>query len=130
MKGLGSAIVVYEHYNARKYPTAAKWCDLLVEQAKVTPKQLVCKGAATRGNTARCHYAMNPDCEPNSPPDAVLLFETKGGWNQYGGPEILTTENHEGKGCNVLFNDGHVRFVPSDELSLLRWNAGEPNNVK
>lgn len=25
------------------------------------------------------HYAMNPNCEPNSPPDTVLLFETKPG---------------------------------------------------
>jgi prepilin-type processing-associated H-X9-DG protein len=71
----------------------------------------------------RCHYALNPNCGPNSPGDVVLLFETTGGWNQYGGPEILTTENHGGKGCNVLFNDGSVRFVDADELTKLKWRA-------
>jgi prepilin-type processing-associated H-X9-DG protein len=57
--------------------------------------------------------------------DVVLLFETKGSWNQYGGPEILTTENHGGKGCNVLFNDGSVRFVKTEELGMLRWRVEE-----
>jgi hypothetical protein len=38
----------------------------------------------------------------------VLLFETKGGWNQYGGPELLSTKNHKGDGCHVLINDSHV----------------------
>jgi prepilin-type processing-associated H-X9-DG protein len=51
----------------------------------------------------------------------VLLFETNGGWNKFGGPEILTTENHYGKGSNILFNDGHVRFV-SHEFDKLKWD--------
>ena len=55
----------------------------------------------------------------------VLLFETKDGWNQLGGPEILTTENHEGKGCNILLNDGTARFVKTDELSKLKWKVEE-----
>jgi len=55
----------------------------------------------------------------------VLLFETKGGWNQFGGPEILTTENHKGKGCNILFNDGSVEFVKPERLGELKWEAEE-----
>ena len=65
------------------------------------------------------HYAMNPNCLPNSPPDIVLLFETEGGWNQSGGLELLTTQNYKGKGCNILFNDGHVEFVKTSELDKL-----------
>ena len=42
-------------------------------------------------------------------------------WNQVGGPEILTTENHKGKGCNVLFADGFVRFVKTKNLGKLKW---------
>ena len=68
-----------------------------------------------------CHYAINPNCKQSSPKDIVLLFETKGGWNQYGGPEILTFENHEGKGCNVLFNDGHTEFVTPELIGELKW---------
>jgi prepilin-type processing-associated H-X9-DG protein len=42
-------------------------------------------------------------------------------WNQLGGPEILTTENHKGKGCNVLFADGSVKFVKTQNLGNLKW---------
>jgi len=76
----------------------------------------------------RCHYAMNPNCEPKSPSDMVLLFETKDGWNQFGGPEILTLENHNGKGCNVLFNDRHVEFVKIEQLGQLKWKVEEKDS--
>lgn len=46
-------------------------------------------------------------------------------WNQVGGPEILTTENHNGKGCNVLFNDGRVEFIKTKHLDKLKWEAEE-----
>lgn len=46
-------------------------------------------------------------------------------WNQVGGPELLTTENHKGKGCNVLFNDIHVDFVKTENLGQLKWKAEE-----
>jgi hypothetical protein len=121
LRGLGSAIKIYASEFDDQYPTPDKWCDLLADYARVTAKQFVCKGAAIHDSNARCHYAMNLNCEPNSPPDMVLLFETNGGWNQSGGPEILTTENHGGKGCNVFFSDCSVRFVPTEELRQLKW---------
>ena len=67
------------------------------------------------------HYAINPNCEPNSPDDVVLLFDTKGGWNQSGGFELLAPENHKDKGCNILFNDGTVKFVKKKNFDRLRW---------
>jgi hypothetical protein len=68
------------------------------------------------------HYAMNPNCEPNSPADTVLLFEAKAGWNQHGGPEIFTFDHHEPKGGCVLLNDGTVKFIRTkEELQQLRW---------
>ena len=42
-------------------------------------------------------------------------------WNQVGGPEILTTENHKGEGCNIGFADGHCSFVKTGDLDTLRW---------
>jgi hypothetical protein len=69
-----------------------------------------------------CHYAMNPHCEPNSPPDTVLLFETNAGWNQYGGPELFTFNNHDPQGGCALLNDGNVWFIRTqEELRQLRW---------
>jgi hypothetical protein len=65
---------------------------------------------------------MNRDCEPTSPGDTVLLFETTAGWNQHGGPELFTFDNHDPKGGCVLLNDGTVKFVRTkEELAQLRW---------
>jgi hypothetical protein len=70
----------------------------------------------------KCHYAMNPHCEPNSPPDTVLLFETEDGWNQHGGPELFTFDHHEPRGGCVLLNDGTSIFIRTEEeLKQLRW---------
>jgi hypothetical protein len=70
------------------------------------------------------HFAFNPNAEPNSPGDVVLLFSTKGGWNQFGGPEIFSSDNYKEIGCvggYVLFNNGDVRFVKPSEVSKLNW---------
>jgi hypothetical protein len=68
------------------------------------------------------HYAMNPNCKPDSPADMVLLFETKAGWNQHGGPELFTFDNHNPCGGCVLLNDGTVKFIRTEEeLQSLRW---------
>ncbi len=40
-------------------------------------------------------YAMNPNCREDSPKDVVFLFESKPGWNQHGGPELFTFDNHD-----------------------------------
>lgn len=124
---LGKAIKVYSSGNEGKYPTADKWCDLLVKYSYAGDysNMFMCKGALESGDKGRCSYAMNPNCGPDSPNDVVLLFETKGGWNQFGGKELLTTENHKGDGCNVLFNDGDVKFVKPERLGELKWDVEE-----
>jgi len=125
LSGLGKAMAIYANDYDGKYPTADKWCDLLLQGDYVNEKQFVCRAARDSGDNERCHYAINPNCKPNSPPDLVLLFETKGSWNRFGGPEILTTENHGGKGCNILFNDGRVEFVETKDLGKLKWKVEE-----
>lgn len=70
----------------------------------------------------RSDYAMNPHCRKESPGDMVLLFETKAGWNQHGGPELFTFDNHDPKGGCVLLNSGTMKFIRTkDELLKLRW---------
>ena len=65
---------------------------------------------------------MNPNCKPDSPADMILLFETKDGWNQHGGPELFTFNNHDPKGGCVLLNDDTVKFIRTEEeLHQLRW---------
>jgi prepilin-type processing-associated H-X9-DG protein len=62
-------------------------------------------------------------------PSVVLLFECESGWNQNGGDELLSTKHHQGKGCNILFNDGHVKFISTDQFCKLRWgNEQKPQD--
>ena len=120
MSGLGKAMLVYSNDFDDKLPTSSKWCDLLIEHVEVTEKSLRCLGAPE----GPCNYALNKNVEglgASAPPDMVLLFETHPGWNQSGGPEILTTDNHRGDGCNILFIDSHVAFVKTEDLKRLRW---------
>jgi len=70
----------------------------------------------------RSHYAMNRACGPKSPRDVVLLFESRAGWNQCGGPELFTFDNHDPKGGCVMLNNGEVKFIRTEEeLKQLRW---------
>ncbi len=118
---LGKAILVYSNEFDGKYPTPDKWCYLLLQHTDVTYKRFQCYG----NRKEKCGYAINPNCDINSPPETVLLFDTKGGWNQYGGAEILSFDNHQGMGCNVLFNDQHVEFLGAEEVGDLNWGEKE-----
>jgi prepilin-type processing-associated H-X9-DG protein len=120
LKCLAKAALIYSCGDT-PYPAADKWCDILLEEMDVTEKEFVCPSAGE----GRCHYAINPSVSPHSNPRFVLLFETKGGWNQFGGPGLVTFENHEGKGCNILFNDLHVNFVKPNQLADLKWKGGQ-----
>ena len=136
---LGKAIRVYANEHGGRYPEPNQWCDLLMKHTDVQEKRFFCPGVRLRWRRqvlpwpipkkTRCHYAMNPNCRPDSPPDIVLLFETRGGWNQFGGPEILSMDNHGGFVCHILLNDGQVRIVKPSGLKKLKWKAGENENA-
>jgi len=52
----------------------------------------------------------------------VFLFESKPGWNQHGGPELFTFDNHDPRGGSVLLKDSTVKFIRTEEeLKQLRW---------
>ena len=108
------------------YPSPRNWCDAMealygwhTSEAYFSHmKAHVCPGVSEGRST----YAMNPNCVPDSPSDMVLLFEAKAGWNQHGGPELFTFDNHDPKGGCVLLNDGTVKFIRTkEELKQLRW---------
>ncbi len=109
---------------AMAYPSPEDWCNAMVKvfyEARVYPGMTGPHKCPSAGD-GRCHYAMNPHCEPDSASDMVLLFEAKAGWNQQGGAELFTFDNHEPRGGCVLLNDGTVRFIRTvEELHALRW---------
>jgi prepilin-type processing-associated H-X9-DG protein len=120
LKQLGVALLLYGEEHGGQYPTVEQWCDLLVTEfgEEESFKDTFHCPEAERGP---CNYAMNPSADPHGDGDVVLLFESKPGWNQFGGADLLTTENHGGKGCNILFVDGHVEFVKTEKLAGLKW---------
>lgn len=158
---LGKAMNMYAGENDGQYPTADKWCDLLVAGDYVAfrrPDPFACRRSGAI--EVESSFALNVNVAGRKPseigPDVVLLFETDFGvnplgrqgrvkdrqfpdwlfsvlrldrearvyklrWNQVGGPEILTTEYHDGEGCMVLFNNGRVDYVRTEQLGMLKW---------
>ncbi len=111
---------LYAEHNGERYPTPKEWCDLLRgELAEDCNDLYICPSKISSGE--RCSYVMNPNAEPNLSPGVVLLFEGSGGWNQVGGVELANVDNHDPKGCSVLFCDYSIRIVQSEKLDKLRW---------
>jgi hypothetical protein len=108
------------------YPAPNTWCDSMLQAyhrtAKMSEESIIRLQICPSAGYGKCHYAMNPNCKFDSPPDMVLLFETRAGWNQHGGPELFTFDNHDPRGGCVLLNDGTVKFIrTSVEIRQLRW---------
>lgn len=135
---ISRALLIYANDYDNQYPEPNQWCDLLLKDGYVKPEYLVCPSLIIRcpytgriilyrpsPRKVRCHFAMNPDCKMTSPSDTVLLFETEEGWNKFGGPELLTTQRHEGEGCNVLFRDNLTSFKRTQDLQKLKWKPDE-----
>jgi hypothetical protein len=121
---LGKALYAYAEDHNDMYPTE-NWCDLLLGGEYVAQDAFLCPG----GGKGRCHYAISKNVVGFKTSEirngTVLLFETKGGWNQLGGPEILSTENHFGEGCNIFFSGWHARFWNAARLTELKWKIQE-----
>jgi hypothetical protein len=131
---LGRAMLVYAHRNNGRYPDPNQWCDLLLKSGEaelehfVSPsfevrrrrgwRKLFSRPAPKRG---RCHFAMNPNCKLNSPPDTVMLFESEEGWNRFGGPELVTTRRHDGEWCAIVYNDTQQSGKRRECVGQLNW---------
>lgn len=115
---LGLAMSMYYAQHDREYPAPDEWCEELMKGGFAESRHFRCPGG---GGGRVCHYAMNSKARPYSRRRRVLLFETKGGWNQHGGPEMLGAENHGGRGCHIAFNNGDVEFVTVERFERLRW---------
>jgi hypothetical protein len=112
---------------AGSFPSAGEWCDTIVNTYRahgytVSIDEFLQHIRCPAIKQGKCNYALNPECRLDSPSETVLLFETKPGWNQHGGPELFTFDNHDPKGGCVLLNDGTVKFIRTkEELAQLCW---------
>ncbi len=108
------------------YQEPNQWCDTIMwnrdNSSYVSDEEMRDTFKCPAAGEGKSHYALNPNCKPDSPPDTVFLFETKAGWNQHGGPELFNFDNHDPKGGCVLLNNHKVKFIRTkEELQQLRW---------
>jgi len=117
----GEVMDLVENANPSKL---SEWCDVIGPRMlgfglPLTNSQ---GGLFESPGAKTSHFALNAHCTSGSPSGTVLLFESKPGWNQRGGPELFSTDNHEPTGGLILLNDGTMKFIRShDEVKKLRW---------
>ena len=121
LEGISIAIKLYAKENQGKLPLRPNWCDVLRDELFVTPKSFICPGAKNKSYS----YALNKNVIglDKIPDDVVVLFDSKLGWNQVGGPELLAPENHKGKGCNILFGNFEAKFIEKAKFGELKWGV-------
>lgn len=129
LSGLSTAMMVYRNDYDNKYPTPEQWCNLLMQEADVSPKSFQCP----EDPEGSFSYAINENVyKIESGSESLLmvvLFEAGLGCNGVGGPEqlILRHNWHGQPGCNIGFADGHAEFVSEDRIAGLQWTAnGQP----
>jgi hypothetical protein len=122
MKQLAIAVRMYSADHKNQFPPAATWCDALRSYAG-SDKPFQCP--AGKSNT-RCHYAFNAKLDGldvgKINPNTVLFFETEGGWNVSGGPELMLKQPRHSRVFVIDFADGHVEQLTVSKLDTLRWD--------
>jgi hypothetical protein len=132
LKAIHTAIVEYASKNGGKLPDADKWCDAI--------QSYLPKAENESNNGFRCpfdkskgeqisSYAMNSQISgypiDQLTKDTVFIFESKPGWNQAGGTEIMSYANHrylmQPNRCMMIFPDGLVEFDPQSQPRTFRW---------
>lgn len=120
MKQIGLGIRLYANDNGDKFPTANRWCDLVLNDVG-SPKVFVCPSAQ---DGQRCHYAFNAKLDGKKDgevdPQTVMIFETSPGWNKTGGKADLILRHR--RTYVVGMADGSVQQVSEAGLSRLRWD--------
>ena len=121
-KQLALAIRIYSGDNKDQFPPASTWCDAIKNEMG-TERILKCPGAKP-GN--RCDYAFNAKLSgldiSKVNPQTVMLFESDGGWNASGGPELMIGNARHGRMFVVAFADGSVQQLREAQLGTLRWD--------
>jgi hypothetical protein len=123
LKQVGLAARIYANDHENHLPPAANWCDALKDQL-CSYKTL--RDPSVTDPSERCHYAYNAKLSGRSEaevnPLTVMFFETKGGWNQHGGRELLLTSPRHPGVYVIGFADGSVQQVPAARVGTLRWD--------
>jgi len=119
-KQLALAIKIYAGDNNDHFPPAATWCDAI---GAGSGKIFKCPGA---NPDSRCDYAFNSKLdgmdESKVNPQTVMIFESDGGWNANGGPELMIGKPRHENIFVVALADGSVWQLRQSQLETLRWD--------
>jgi hypothetical protein len=136
MKQLTTGMRLYAAQHNGQFPPAATWCDALQLPAYTGGLANIFQ-CPSGDRSKRCHYAFNAKLSGIAAskinPKTVVLFETDGGWNLSGGPELILQQprhinplrvNDTGRTnvVNVALADDTVQHVPASGMAALRWN--------
>lgn len=99
-----------------KMPDAEKWCDVLSESSESSwylqgPKE----------EKSSCRMALNENIlnlKGDIPGDMIVAFQSKPGWNQTGGLELIETTTDR---FAALLGDGNVKVFRIKDAPFLRW---------
>ena len=120
---LALAVIHYSNNHTNYFPPSTTWCDA-IQSAGDTKQVFKCLAA---NSTSRCDYAFNSKLDGlelgKVNPQTVMLFESDGGWNANGGPELLPAKaRHKREFYVVAFVGGQVESVTQSQLNTLRWD--------
>jgi prepilin-type processing-associated H-X9-DG protein len=117
---LAFGLTMFSSAHTNHLPAATSWCNDL--QSYVDAETFRCGAGDPKKSS---HFAFNTNMTGidsrslTSPQTTVVIFESDGGWNMSGGPELAKVR-HEGK-LTVVFADGHAESVTPKRLQTLRW---------
>jgi hypothetical protein len=121
-KQLALAVIICSNNNTNHFPAAATWCDAIKVDAG-TEKIFKCAGV---NSASRCDYAFNAKLGgmdgSKVDPHTVMIFESDGGWNANGGPELMIRKSRHVRVFVVAFADGSVQQLRESQLNTLRWD--------
>jgi hypothetical protein len=121
-KQLAIAVRIYLDDHTNQLPPAATWCDTIKVNAG-SEKVFKCVAA---NSSSRCDYAFNAKLDGMDKskvnPLTVMIFESDGGWNANGGPELMIGKPRHARMFVVAFADGSVQQLRESQLDTLRWD--------
>ncbi|MBW8014820.1 MAG: hypothetical protein FVQ82_01415 [Planctomycetes bacterium] len=109
----------YAEKNDGKLPLTENWCDILA-RFETEHNEFKYKKDMKEG----IRYALNKNALglfEEIPDDMVLMFSSKPGWNQVGGPEIADGQVT----VKVIYANKESEKVRKKHLSHLRWSLNE-----
>lgn len=125
---LALACIMYREENDGHYPFARNWCDATFAYNK-TEAVYVCPARPRQ----RCGYAYNGALSGvhkdhvRSPAATVLLFDARGGWNNFGGRDLVDYRHigyGHGRCANMAFAAGGRKHVSRDSPGVI-WDPHE-----